>query len=75
MEVLAALVEQPENITFATLFIGLLVWVIRSNTDRENKYLDTIKTLTEALKSLELIQRTVTEIKNRMDQMDHDNQK
>ena len=36
MEILAKVAENPENITFATLFIGLLVWVMRANIDREN---------------------------------------
>ena len=67
MEILAKVAENPENITFATLFIGLLVWVMRANTDRENRYMQIISDLTESLKSLDLIEKTVNEIKSRIE--------
>ena len=67
MEILASIAENPENVTFATLFIGLLVWVMRTNTDRENRYMQIISDLTESLKSLDLIEKTVNEIKAKME--------
>ena len=67
MEILAKVAENPENITFATLFIGLLVWVMRANTDRENRYMQIISDLTDSLKSLDLIEKTVNEIKSKME--------
>ena len=67
MEILASIAENPENVTFATLFIGLLVWVMRANTDRENRYMQIISDLTDSLKSLDLIEKTVNEIKSKME--------
>ena len=67
MEILAKVAENPENITFATLFIGLLVWVMRENTDRENRYMQIISDLTDSLKSLDLIEKTVNEIKSKIE--------
>ena len=67
MEILTSIAENPENVTFATLFIGLLVWVMRTNTDRENRYMQIISDLTESLKSLDLIEKTVNEIKSKME--------
>ena len=67
MEILAKIAESPENVTFATLFIGLLVWVMRANTDRENRYMQIISDLTESLKSLDLIEKTVNEIKSKIE--------
>ena len=67
MEILANIAENPENVTFATLFIGLLVWVMRANTDRENRYMQIISDLTESLKSLDLIEKTVNEIKSKIE--------
>lgn len=67
MEILTNIAENPENVTFATLFIGLLVWVMRANTDRENRYMQIIADLTDSLKSLDLIEKTVNEIKSKME--------
>ena len=67
MDILASIAENPENVTFATLFIGLLVWVMRANTDRENRYMQIIADLTDSLKSLDLIEKTVNEIKSKME--------
>ena len=67
VEILSNIAENPENITFATLFIGLLVWVMRANTDRENRYMQIISDLTESLKSLDLIEKTVNEIKSKIE--------
>lgn len=67
MEILAQIAESPENLTFATLFVGLLIWVMRANTDRENRYMQIISDLTDSLKSLDLIEKTVNEIKSKIE--------
>ena len=67
MEIFTKIAENPENVTFAALFVGLLVWVMRANTDRENRYMQIIADLTDSLKSLDLIERTVNEIKNKIE--------
>ncbi|PTQ84796.1 BhlA-like holin [Trichococcus patagoniensis] len=67
MDLLTKIGENPENVTFATLFVGLLVWVMRANTDRENRYMQIISDLTDSLKSLDLIEKTVNEIKSKIE--------
>lgn len=48
---------------FAVLFVALLVWVLRKNEERENRYLGVIDTLTEKLGTVEEIKDDVHEIK------------
>lgn len=50
------LLTNPEQITFAVLFVGLLVYVMKTNDSRENQYRETINRLTSALGTLEDIE-------------------
>jgi hypothetical protein len=43
---LSSLLENPESIGFPILFVGLLVWVMKQNNEREDRYLNTIDELT-----------------------------
>lgn len=56
MEILESLVVNAESISFALLFVGLLVYVMRTNDVRERQYRDTIDRLTRALGTLEDIE-------------------
>jgi hypothetical protein len=47
------LLINPESATFAVLFIGLFVYVMRTNEQREKDYRDTIKILTQSLNDCE----------------------
>ena len=58
-KLLESLLSNPEQISFAVLFVGLLVWVMKQNNTREERYQDTIDKLTNALGDVETIKSTV----------------
>lgn len=64
MEMLTNL--NPEQVTFAGLFIALLVWTMKNNDNREKRYLDTIDTLSEALNGFEDLTEKVTQIHDKV---------
>lgn len=53
------LLVNPEQITFAVLFVGLLVYVMRTNDTREQQYRETISRLTKALGTMENIEKKI----------------
>lgn len=58
-----------QNISFATLFVSLLVYVMRENKDRESKYQKTIEKnleiITEQAKNFDIVK----EIKIKVDKI------
>ncbi|MHC5215391.1 BhlA/UviB family holin-like peptide [Enterococcus sp. LJL128] len=64
---ISTFLENPESIGFPVLFCFLLVWVMRQNNSREERYLNTIDELTESLKQVENIEKTVNKINERME--------
>lgn len=60
------LLTNPEQITFAILFVGLLVWVMKQNNEREKRYQGTIDKLTDALGDVESIKSTVDKIHEKL---------
>lgn len=60
------MLTNPEQITFAILFVGLLVWVMRQNNEREKRYQGTIDKLTDALGDVESIKSTVDKIHEKL---------
>ncbi|MCV2499670.1 hypothetical protein LDK57_09380 [Melissococcus plutonius] len=65
-KLIEGLLTNPEQITFATLFVGLLVWVMKQNNDREKRYQMTIDRLTSALSDVEAIKNTVGKINEKL---------
>ncbi|MBK4853432.1 hypothetical protein CUZ92_1092 [Enterococcus faecium] len=63
---LESLLSNPEQISFAVLFVGLLVWVMKQNNTREERYQDTIDKLTNALGDVETIKSTVEKIHEKL---------
>ncbi len=63
---LESLFSNPEQISFAVLFVGLLVWVMKQNNAREARYQDTIDKLTDALGDVEAIKSTVDKIHEKL---------
>ena len=53
MDFFDSLLTNPENITFTFLFIGLFVYVMRTNERRESHYRETIEILTKSLNECE----------------------
>lgn len=60
------LMANPEQITFAALFIGLLIYVMKTNDTREKQYRDTIDRLTKALGTLEDIEEKLDRLTGRV---------
>lgn len=56
------LLTNPSEISFAALFVGLFVWVMKSNNGREQRYQETIQKLTEALGDVEIIKTMIENI-------------
>lgn len=60
------LMANPEQITFAVLFVGLLIYVMKTNDTREKQYRDTIDRLTKALGTLEDIEEKLDRLAGRV---------
>lgn len=56
------LLSNPNEISFAVLFVGLFVWVMKSNNGRELRYQETIQKLTDALGDVEIIKSMIENI-------------
>lgn len=67
MEILQTMLSGSEPVTFAGLFIALLVWVINTNDKRETRYQDTIDKLSNALTDFAELKESIEEIKNKVD--------
>lgn len=78
MNFLEMVFENPQQITFATLFVALLYWEIKSsreretimmqkNEERELKYQSTIDKLMDSLQDVEQIKVTVEKINEKLD--------
>jgi Mg2+ and Co2+ transporter CorA len=59
---LEGLLASPEQITFAVLFVGLLVYVMKTNDAREKQYRETIDRLTTAVSTVNHIEKKVNKI-------------
>ena len=44
---------------FAALFVALLVWVLRENNKRENRYINTIDSLAQSVSKIENIKNCI----------------
>ncbi|MGX7301558.1 BhlA/UviB family holin-like peptide [Enterococcus gilvus] len=66
---LSSLLENPESIGFPILFVVLLVWVMKQNNEREDRYLNTIDELTGSLKQIERMERTIRQICETMERI------
>lgn len=59
------LLTNPKEISFAALFFGLFVWVMKTNNSRELRYQETIQKLTEALGDVEIIKSMIEKISDK----------
>ena len=60
------LLVNTEQITFAVLFVSLLVYVMKTNDTREQQYRSTIDRLTKALGTLEDIEEKLDRLSGKM---------
>lgn len=56
------LLTNPEQITFTVLFVGLLVYVMKTNDNREKQYRETIDNLTTHLETVHYIKEKVDNV-------------
>ena len=67
MELIEAMLTNGQTISFGMLFVGLLVYVMKTNEAREANYRDTIKNMTEVLGvGIEQLKGMVDDIKGKM---------
>lgn len=67
MEIIQAAMSNGEQITFSVLFVGMLLYVIKTNDTREQNYRDTIKELTTALNGFEDLKAAIYDIKRKVE--------
>lgn len=65
-KLLESLLSNPEQISFAVLFVALFIWVMQQNNAREKRYQSTIDKLTDALGDVEAIKSTVEKIHEKL---------
>lgn len=63
---LEELLLNAEQITFAVLFVALLIYVMKTNDQREKQYRETIDRLTSSLVILESIEKKVANIHDKL---------
>lgn len=67
MELIEAMLTNGQTISFGMLFVGLLVYVMKTNEAREENYRETIKNMTEVLGvGIEQLKGMVDDIKGKM---------
>ena len=64
MEAIEQLILNGGEFTFAALFVGLLLYVMKTNDKREEQYRATITTLSTALAGYEDLKEKIIQIQN-----------
>jgi hypothetical protein len=63
MEFFNEMLLNPSSITFTVLFVGLFVYVMKTNEQREEHYRKTIEVLTSSLNECESTKLKLIELK------------
>lgn len=66
MELIENMLANGTELTFSILFIGLFIYMIRTNDEREQRYQETIRTLTTALNGYEDLKEDVAYIRQKV---------
>lgn len=66
MELIENMIVNGTELTFSLLFIGLFIYMTKTNEKREQKYQDTITTLTTALNGYEDLKQDVAYIRQKI---------
>lgn len=66
MELIENMLVNGTEITFSILFIAMLLYVIRTNDRREQRYQETISTLTLALNGYDDLKEDVAYIRQKL---------
>lgn len=56
------MLTSPENITFPVLFVGLLIYVMKTNDNREKQYRETIDRLTQHFEIVKDIENKINNV-------------
>ena len=66
MELIENILVNGTELTFSILFVGLFVYMIKTNDKREQRYQETISTLTTALNGYEDLKEDVSYIRQKV---------
>lgn len=66
MDLIENMLVNGTELTFSILFIGLFIYMIRTNDGREQRYQETITTLTTALNGYEDLKEDVAYIRQKV---------
>ena len=66
MELIENIIVNGTELTFSILFVGLFVYMIKTNDKREQRYQETITTLTTALNRYEDLKEDVSYIRQKV---------
>lgn len=66
MDIIENMLVNGTELTFSLLFIGLFIYMTKTNEVREQKYQDTISTLTTALNGYEDLKEDVRYIRQKV---------
>lgn len=66
-ELLEMVISHAKEISFTILFLFLFLYTLKTNSDRENRYIGTIDKLTEALKELDIVKTMIEKINDRLE--------
>lgn len=66
MELIENMLVNGTELTFSILFVGLFVYMIKTNDAREQRYQQTINTLTTALNGYEDLKEDVAYIRQKI---------
>lgn len=66
MELIETMLVNGTELTFSVLFVGLFVYMIKTNDQREQRYQETISTLTLALNGYDDLKEDVAYIRQKL---------
>ena len=66
MELIENILVNGTELTFSILFVGLFIYMIKTNDAREQRYQQTINTLTNALNGYEDLKEDVAYIRQKI---------
>ena len=66
MEIIETMLLNGTELTFSVLFVGLFVYMIKTNGEREQRYQETINALTLALNGYDDLKEDVAYIRQKL---------
>lgn len=66
MDIIETMLLNGTELTFSVLFVSLFVYMIKTNGEREQRYQETINTLTRALNGYDDVKEDVAYIRQKL---------